>query len=191
MATSEELKAKWITEYEPTQADYAELFDFIEEKGTIPESPYKQFSINSSIGDFDREGITPTPEARFEIVGAPGAEKVIVLERVLIAIQLDDFNITSAGTVNTLPINLYQRGVRIGVVYVAQNNVLFGGNNFQIFEITFDYDPNGNSLRSMTNANVELSFEGRGTPDRGTDGKMNYKITGTYQVVDTFPYSSN
>lgn len=178
--TLEEFKAKWITDYIPTQADYAELFDFITSQNTN-----KKSTVSFELGDFSTEGSSPSvPETIVDIVETPGDDLANILQKVYIAAKLTaPYQLTSNSTPNAIDVEVYQGNARIGVVQLDMTTLAFSP---ALFEVDFDY---GGQIANFVNQPISIEIVGSGTTalDPNT-AKFELKYTAVYTTVDAFNF---
>lgn len=184
MATLQELKDKWITDYIPSQADYEELFDFI-----IQSSPIKSFTDSFELGNFTTETPGPTTDkAVVDIALAPGENKVNVLNEIYVAAKVTGaYSITSINTgSNTISFDIYAGDSRISTQILEMQDLAFAP---VVLEFDIDY---GGQIGNFTNQPISIEIVGQGIDhSQDNSGKLELKYSATYEQVDAFPFAQN
>lgn len=148
MTDIQDLKAKWITDYEPAQDDYAELFDFIETKGGILKKVEKSFELRD-FSTAPSEVEIAIPEAKMTMAESPGLDRINVIQKAYVSAKLTPpYQLQD----NELVIDIFQGGVRISTKLITMTDLVL---STVMFEFDVDY---GGNMTNFANGDLDLSL---------------------------------
>lgn len=181
MATLQELKDKWITDYIPSEADYSELFDFI-----VNLCPVKSFTDSFELGNFTTEAIGPTTDKAVVVIApAPGEGKVNILGRVYIAAKVTGaYSITSveAGP-NLIIFDIYAGETIISTEVLDMQALVFSP---RVIEFDINYE---DRIGNFENEPISIRITGQGIDQSQDDsGRLELKYNALYTQAEAFPF---